>query len=131
MLVLVLVAAGCKGGTVAAFRLEHDATSLQSVAADAAAMANSAVKGDTTDAYVRVHSSELGKAAAKLADVLATAHPKPELRKETARLLELSRHVAALLERFEHDPGDKTLAREVRSVCANAATRAEMLGESA
>src|SRR5918911_1862468 len=87
------LAAGCKGGTVGPFRFEHDASSLQSIAADAAATANSAVKGDTTDAYVRVHASELAHEAGKLRDVLQSAHPQPPLRKETTRLIELAGHV--------------------------------------
>jgi hypothetical protein len=128
---VAVLATGCKGGTVTPFRLEHDASSLQSIAADAAATANSAVKGDTTDAYVRVHASELAHEAGKLRDVLQSAHPRPELRKETTRLIELAGHVGAILEELEHRPGDKGLARRVRTVCSNAATRAEMIGASA
>jgi hypothetical protein len=131
LIMLAITAAGCKGGTVNSFRLEHDASSLQSLSADGAAMANSAAKGDTTDAFVRVHSSELAHAAGKLAKVLRSAHPQPRLRKETTRLIELTEHVGAILERLEHHPGDKQLARQVRKVCSNAAQRAEMLGASA
>ena len=128
---VVLCLAGCKGGTVTPFRLERDAESLQSLAADAAITANSAAKGDTTDAFVRAHIGELGKEAGELADVVASARPEPQLRKETRRLVALSRRVSVLLARLERDPGDRALARRVRAVCADVATRAERLGESA
>jgi hypothetical protein len=128
---VVLCLAGCKGGTMTPFRLERDAESLQSIAADAAITANSAAQGDTTDAFVRAHVGELEKDAGRLADVVASTRPEPQLRRETRRLEALSRRLATLLARLERDPGDRALARRVRAVCSDVARRAERLGQSA
>jgi hypothetical protein len=133
-IVLVLAAVvlgGCKGGSVDTFRLEHDAETLQSLAADGAMTAHSVAKGDATNAFAKVHAAELAKEARELADVLESAHPQPRLAVETRKLIEQARRVSDELSRLEADPGDRAVARQVRDALEDAAERAEKLGKSA
>ena len=112
-----------------AFRVEHDAASLQSIATDGAMTANSAAKGDATDAFTQTHASELRKEAAELASVLASAHLKPGLADETTKLIALARTAAETCENLESHPSDKAVARRARADLEQVARRVEKLGK--
>ena len=127
-LVLLLIAAGCNGGTVTSYRFGKDAESLSSTAADGALLAAGTAKGETTAPYTRVHASELGKDAGKLADVLRSAHPKPELAAKTAKLTQLADRASSELERLEDSPADHEVARQVRSSLSDISDQATKLG---
>ena len=93
--------------------------------------ANSAAKGEATTAFTRVHVSELGKEASKLARVLASAHPQARLAEATRQLVGLARTTAATLEQLEHHPADRLLARRASAKLEQVAKRAETIGKNA
>jgi hypothetical protein len=129
ILALLLIAAGCSGGTVTSYRFGKDAESLSSTAQDGALLAKGTAKGDTTAPYTRVHASELGKDAGKLADVLRSAHSKAELATKTKKLVQLADRASAELELLEDSPADHDVARRVRSNLSDISDQATKLGE--
>jgi hypothetical protein len=126
----LLIAAGCNGGTVTKFRFEKDAESLSSTAQDGAVLAKGTAQGETTSAYTRVHASELGKDAGKLADVLESAHPQPALAAKTDKLVRLANRASHELERLEDSPADTDAARAVRFRLSDIADEANKLAQS-
>jgi hypothetical protein len=129
-LFLSLVVTGCRGGNVTSFRFKKDAESLQSMAEDGAITARSVTKGQATNAFTSVHAGELAEETKKLADVLGSAHPLPGLDTKTKQLVTLAREAAADLERLQHSPGNRPLARIVGSKLDKAAQQAQKLGKS-
>jgi hypothetical protein len=93
-----------------------------------ALLAAGTAKGETTAPYTRVHASELGKDAGKLADVLRSARPKPELAAKTAKLTQLADRASSELERLEDSPADHGVARQVRSSLSDISDQATKLG---
>ena len=125
---LVLVA-GCRGGAMTAFRFEKDAESLQSLATDGVLLADGVVDGRTTSAFVRTHAQELASDADKLASVVASTNPEPQLAGKTKKLAALARQVASQLHALADHPGDRGGAAAIRSGLANAADDASKLEE--
>jgi hypothetical protein len=105
-----LVLCGCRGGDVTAFRLQKDAEQVSSIATDAALTAHATRTGEAPAAYTRVHASELGKQAGKLASVLGSAHAPPRLAGKTRTVVALARTLSSELENLQHHPGDRGLA---------------------
>jgi hypothetical protein len=127
----VLLLPGCAGGNVTTFRLQKDAGQVSSIATDAAIAAHEASKGQTTEAYFRVHMSELGKAAGKLASVLGSAHPPARLAAKTRRLVQLARELSGELEQLENSAGDRDQARSLGPRVEQIAKQADAIGKSA
>jgi hypothetical protein len=127
----VLLLPGCVGGNVTTFRLQKDAGQVSSIATDAAITAHEATKGQTTDAYLRVHMSELGKAAGKLASVLGRARPPARLAAKTRRLVRLARELSGVLEQLEDSAGDRDQARSLGLRLEQIAKQADSIGKSA
>jgi hypothetical protein len=127
----VLVLSGCKGGNVTGYRLKRDADQVSSIATDAQLTAHATVKHQATGAYTRVHASELGKQAGKLASVLASAHPPQRFAGKTRDLVVIARRLSQQLEQLENHPGDRALARELERAFDKASKQAEKIGQAA
>jgi hypoxanthine phosphoribosyltransferase len=125
---LVLVT-GCRGGAMTPFRFEKDTESLQSLATDGVLLADGVVDGRTTSAFVRTHAQELASDADKLASVVASTDPEPQLAGKTKTLAALARKVASQLHALADHPGDRGGAATLRSGLANAADDASKLEE--
>jgi hypothetical protein len=127
----VLALASCGGGGVTAFRLQHDAEQVQSLAADGALLAQGAQRGRLTDAFVRVHAGELAAEAADLREVLASAEPDPGRARATAAVVRLSGRVASRLDELGRHPGDHAVAGSVHTALDGVARAAERIAAAA
>jgi hypothetical protein len=116
---------------VTTFRLQKDAGQVSSIANDAAIAAHAATKGQTTEAYFRVHMSELGKEAGKLASVLGSAHPSARLAAKSRRLVQLARELSGELERLENSAGDRDQARSLGPRLEQIARLADAIAKNA
>jgi hypothetical protein len=95
---VVFALAGCAAGTVSPFRVQKDAESLQSLAAEGALLAGATAAGKSTAAFTDVHASELAQQANDLAAVLASSESPPDLGARSARVVRLASLTAATLE---------------------------------
>ena len=89
-------------GPSSAGAIAKESTSLQSLAAEGALLAQDSAAGKTTAIYTRVHSEALSKAASKAAASLQTAKTKPALEPKLRRLASLASEVSADLKRLGH-----------------------------
>ena len=133
---LLLVAAvgvlsACKGGAMTPWRLQQDADSLASIAADGELLAAETAKGESTGPFTTVHARELRQEADQLADVVASTEPDPGLARPTAQLATTARAAARVLRRLEEHPGDEDVAARVGDRLGAIADRAEQIGKQA
>jgi hypothetical protein len=134
ILLLAACAAGlaaCKGGAVTEWRLQQDAESLASIAADGQLLAAETAKGESTHPFTEVHAQELRKEADQLADVLDSADPRPGLERPTAQLVAAARRAADQLQTLEDHPGERTVALGVRDALGDLVDRADEIGKQA
>jgi Ser/Thr protein kinase RdoA (MazF antagonist) len=113
------------------YRLERDAESLQSLAADAQLLAEGAARGHSTDAFTSAHAAEVGAEAGDLASVVRSTTPPPDLRSQTAELARLAARLTLELERFEHQPGQRAVAARLAEEFGAIAKRGEELAAGA
>ena len=99
---IALFTCACGGGTLGAGAIAKESTTLQSLAAEGALLAQDSSAGKTTAIYTRVHSEALSKAASKAAASLQTAKTKPALEPKLRRLASLAGEVSADLKRLGH-----------------------------
>ena len=108
-LLAILFAAGCGGGgTLGAESLSQQSEAMQSLAAEGALLAQDAVAGKSTSVYVRVHSSELSKAASGVEAALEGASAQPALEPKRRELVAIAGHVRSALKRLGHASEDAT-----------------------
>src|SRR6266550_8267717 len=131
LLCLVSLLAACRGGSVTPCRFQHDAESLSSISADGSLLAHGIFKGETTDAYARIHASELGKESGQLAAILRSAHPRPGLHAKTAQLVALAQRASNLLGQIAEAPSDRSLAGRLTDALAHLSSVATKLSKSA
>jgi hypothetical protein len=126
-----LAMAGCSAKDVTAFRLQHDAEQVQSLAADGALLAQGVEEGDLTGPFVRVHAGELAAEATRLREVLASAEPGPARADATAAVVRLSGRVATRLDELGRRSGDRAAAAAIRADLEGVARRAERIAGAA
>jgi hypothetical protein len=126
-----LALCGCRGGDVTAYRLQKDAEQVSSIATDAALTAHATRTGEAPSAYTRVHASELGKEAGKLASVLGRAHAPPPLAGKTRTVVALAKKLSAELEGLQHNPGDRRLAGQLERSFDRTSKRASSIAKQA
>ena len=113
LFVIVLVLAGCNGGTVGRHALTNDSATLDSIACEGAAVANGVARGRTTVFYAREQAEELQIQAANLADALGK---RPTAQGLEVRVREKSREaarLAAIIKRLHDHPGDRDVGAAV------------------
>jgi hypothetical protein len=127
-LVLIGAVAGCAGGSMTSYRLERDSSSLESLSADGALLADQAAKSRVPAPFVAAHASEVGADLGDLASVVRSTDPDPGLGAKTRRLALLAQRATDLLEQLEHSPNDQALARSVHARLAAIGAEAATIG---
>ena len=112
--VLVLVLAGCNGGTVDRHALKRDAEKVGSLATEGELLANDVSKGASTKYFARVHAKELSRASSDLADALAERPTSTGITPEVRRLSKLAAKVSDELERLHLHPTDREVAKSLK-----------------
>jgi hypothetical protein len=113
------------------YRLQQEAETLSSLAADGRLLAQSVADDETTDAFVRVHSSELAIRTRDLAAELESARWLPQTRAETPKLIELARSVAEALEQLNNGASSPSVGADVSERLGELSDQAEELGKRA
>ena len=126
----LLLAAGCRGGDMTTFRFSKDAESLASLATEGSVLADGVADGRITSAFVRAHAQELASDTEKLAEVVDSTRPEPEVAGKADRLAELAREAARQLRMLADHPSDKAIADRVSSALSDAADSADKLEKS-
>jgi Ser/Thr protein kinase RdoA (MazF antagonist) len=121
----MLLLAGCGGqGAPSAKALQQEATTLQSLAAEGGILASDASRGRSTSTFVRIHGTELTKAAQASATVLARG------RSARARALAtLATRVGDALGRLSHSGSDRAQQRRLAAQLTLSATRTGRLAK--
>jgi ATP-dependent helicase YprA (DUF1998 family) len=130
-LAVALVGCGCAGGPMTSYRLQQDAASLGSCAAEGQLLSQVAARGRAPAAYIATHASEVGADCGDLASVVASTTPQANTKQRRVTLLRLARRVEAMFEMLEQNPNDAAaaarLARAFSSI-GNQATKLEQGG---
>ena len=113
--VVVLVAAGCNGGTVDRHALEKDSEAIDSLACEGALLANEVAHTASTPQFSRVHAGELRLTASNFADALSERPTVPGIEREVRRLAATAAAIAQLLGDLESHPTDTTRARRLKT----------------
>jgi hypothetical protein len=111
--IALLALCGCSGGEMTAYRLQKDAGSLGSFAAEGQLLADMAAKARAPSTYVSTHSSELGADTGDLASVVGSTEPTALTARPRRQLLELATEATALFEELEHAPDDRSKAQNI------------------
>jgi hypothetical protein len=125
------VVVGCAGGSMSSYRLERDSSSLESLSADGALLADQAAKRRAPAPFVAAHASEVGAELGDLASVVRSTDPDPGLGMKTRRLGVLAQRASDLLERLEHAPSDQLVAARVHLGLAAIGAEAARIGAAA
>jgi hypothetical protein len=126
---LVLVLAGCNGGTVDPHALKRDAEKLSSLATEGELLANDVSKGASTEYFTRVHSKELSEEASHLADALAERPTSSGIEPKVRKLSRLAGKVAASLEQLHLHPTDRGVAKSLKDPLSSLADDADQLSK--
>lgn len=111
--VLVVLAAGCNGGTVDRHALTNDAATLHSIACEGTLLASDVARGRTTTYFAREHAEELHIQSSNMADALSRRKALPSILR---RVREKARHaalLAAVLQRLHDHPSDHAVGAAV------------------
>jgi hypothetical protein len=111
---LVLVLAGCNGGTVDKHALKRDAEKVGSLASEGELLANDVSKGASTKYFARVHAKELSRAASDLQDALGKRSTSSGITADVRKLSKLAGKVSRELERLHLHPTDRSVAQSLK-----------------
>jgi hypothetical protein len=129
VLLVLLSAPGCGGGTLSPKAFQIQAEAIQSLASESALVAKEAAADRTTDTFVRVHSEYLRKAAQKVETELRSSHAKGDLDRKRQEAVTLAATVSEELGRLHGSPGDRMLAARLRGKFADDARAAGELAK--
>jgi CRP-like cAMP-binding protein len=107
--VVVVVVAGCNGGTVDRHALTNDSATLDSIACEGALLAGDVGRGRTTTYFAREQAEELRIQSSNFADALSR---RKALSSIVRRVREEARHaavLAAVLQRLHDHPSDRAV----------------------
>jgi len=127
--VLVVLLAGCNGGTVDNHALQRDAEAVASLATEGQLLAHDVAKGASTKMFVRVHTKELSLSASDLEDALGERSTSPGITDDVRRLSRLAGKVSDELEQLHLHPTDRRVAAALERPLANDADAAEELAK--
>jgi hypothetical protein len=127
--VLVVLLAGCNGGTVDDHALQRDAEAVASLASEGQLLAHDVAKGASTKRFVRVHAKELSLSASDLEDALSERPTSPGITADVRRLSRLAGKVSDELEQLHLHPADRRVAAALERPLANDADAAEKLAK--
>jgi Ser/Thr protein kinase RdoA (MazF antagonist) len=121
----VLLLAGCGGqGAPSTHALQQETASLQSLAAEGSILASDAARGRSTSTFVRVHGTDLTKAAHASAATLAKGRTR-----DARTVASLATRLGDELDRLAHSGSDRTEQRRLAAQLKQDATRAERIGK--
>jgi hypothetical protein len=126
---LVVMLAGCNGGTVDAHALKRDSEKVSSVASEGVLLAKDVSEGASADNFARVHAKELSQFASNMADALATRPVAHGIEQKVHKLSRLAARVAAQLEQLHLRPTDRSLAKSLEQPLSDDADAAKKLGK--
>jgi hypothetical protein len=126
---LVVLFAGCNGGTVDAHALKRDSEKISSVASEGELLADDVSKGASTRNFTRVHAKELSQFASKMASSLATRPVSPGIEQKVHELSRLAAKVARQLDQLRLQPTDRSVAKSLAQPLAEDADAAKKLGK--
>jgi hypothetical protein len=110
VIAVVLLVAGCNGGTVDRHALTNDAATIDSINCEAWLLSDAAARGRVTRQFAGEQAEELGIQAANLADALArrptAAGLEPRVRKKAQEAAALAQR----LRRLQARPADRAVA---------------------
>jgi Ser/Thr protein kinase RdoA (MazF antagonist) len=121
----MLLLAGCGGQSPpSAKALQQEATTLQSLAAEGGILASDAARGRSTSTFVRVHGTELTKAAQASERVLAEGRTPG-----AHALATLATQVGDALGRLSRSGSNRTQQRRLAAQLTRSATRTGQLAK--
>jgi hypothetical protein len=114
LLFLLLLLAGCNGGTVDLHALKNDSDAIDSLACEGALLANEVAHGATTGAFTRIHAGELATRASNFQDALSQRPTTPGIEKATRKDAAKAGQIAGLLGELGADPGNAPRGAELK-----------------
>jgi hypothetical protein len=119
--VLVVLVAGCNGGTVDRHALTNDSATLDSIACEGALLAGDVARGRTTTYFAREQAEELRIQSSNFADALSRRKALPSIVRRVREKASYAAVLAGVLQRLHDHPSD-------RAVGAAVANRLKKLG---
>lgn len=113
LLLVVLVLAGCNGGTVDRHALSKDGDAVDSLACEGRLLARDVADGDSTERFTRVHAGDLQQRASHFEDALSERPTVAGIESDVRGLGRKAGHVADLLDQLHGSPGDRSLGRKL------------------
>jgi hypothetical protein len=126
---LVLLAAGCNGGTVDHHAIKQDADTLGSIATEGQLLANDVSKGASTRYFARVHSGELAQAASNFEDALGERPTLPDIETKVRAASRLAGKISVQLDRLHEHPTNRLVAQQVQQKLADLSDQADKLAK--
>jgi hypothetical protein len=126
---LVLLLAGCNGGTVDEHALKRDAEKVGSLATEGRLLAEDVSQGSSTKNFARVHAQELSGDAADFEDSLARRPTSRGITPDVRKLSKLAGKVSRELERLQRHPTDRRVAESLMQPLAEDAEAADKLAK--
>ncbi len=112
---LVVVMAGCNGGTVDRHALTNDAATLDSISCEGALLEREVGKGQSTTFFAREQANELRIEAANFADALSRRKTLAAIEKNVRAKARHAAVVAAQLQRLHDHPSNRAVGAAVAS----------------
>jgi hypothetical protein len=112
---LVLVVAGCNGGTVDRHALTNDSATIDSIACEGALLAHNVAHGKTISAYASEQAEELRIQSSNLADALEKRHALAAIEQRVRAKAKDAKRLSETIALIEKHPGDRAGAKHVES----------------
>jgi len=120
LLALLVVLAGCNGGTVDKHALTNDAATLDSIACEGALLAHDVARGRTTSYFAREQAEELRIQSSNFADALARRKTVPAIEEKVRKKAKDAARLASTLQRLHDHPSDRLLGARVEQTLKQA-----------
>jgi hypothetical protein len=114
LLPLILLAAGCNGGTVDQHAIDQDAAAIDSLACEGALLANQIAEEASVSTFSRVHAGELGVKASNFEDALSERPTTPGIEQAVREEARRAGRIARLLNQLEANPSDSRAAASLK-----------------
>jgi hypothetical protein len=111
---IVLLLAGCNGGTVDQHALDKDSEAIDSLACEGALLADEIAHTASHTPFSRVHAGELYTRAANFQDALSTRPTTPGIEKAVREEARKAGAIADLFDQLAADPSNPQLAATLR-----------------
>jgi hypothetical protein len=111
--VLVVLVAGCNGGTVDRHALTNDSATLDSIACEGALLAGDVGRGRSTTYFAREQAEELRIQSANFADALSRRKTLPAIVRRVREKARQAAVLAAVLQRLHDHPSDQVVGAAV------------------